>query len=252
MDTSSTTINYPKYNILASHIQLPLKEDKQMNAIIIQKPISRKEITDWLSNKLKDSLNDKADEFIKHFKKNIPRTIDTMSQLFLEFMHKLQQDYSDDKDRLDKIESYVCQELYDYFFTDPQGDEAIQGEALESRIAAFNLLDLNISHLGATIDQKDMETIVSLASHELQVLDKEKGPKEKLHTLVKIHQIITDTIGEQSTDVLLPILIYTIVKTNPTRLLSNLKYISRFQRPDQLTGQSSYCLTNTVCVILLY
>ncbi|KAG1451077.1 hypothetical protein G6F46_009830 [Rhizopus delemar] len=249
MDTSSTTINYPKYNILASHIQLPLKGDKQMNATIIQKPISRKEITDWISNKLKDSLNDKADEFIKHFKKNIPRTMDTMSQLFLEFMHKLQQDYSDDKDRLDKIESYVCQELYDYFFTDPQGDEAIQGEALESRIAAFNLLDLNISHLGVTIDQKDMETIVSLASHELQVLDKEKGPKEKLYTLVKIHQIITDTIGEQSTDVLLPILIYTIVKTNPTRLLSNLKYISRFQRPDQLAGQSSYCLTNTMAAV---
>ena len=45
LDTSHMK-NHPKYTILASHIQLPL-QDQQINVILIQKPISRKEIMDW-------------------------------------------------------------------------------------------------------------------------------------------------------------------------------------------------------------
>jgi hypothetical protein len=47
-----------------------------------------------------------------------------------------------------------------------------------------------------------------------------------------------------SADVLLPLLIFTIVKSNPTNFLSNLKFIQRYRR--HITGQESYCLTNMV------
>ncbi|CAO3703986.1 unnamed protein product [Rhizopus stolonifer] len=256
---SSSMVRNPKYTILASHLQLPLKDEKRMNVVMLQKPISRKEITDWINRDTlkEDTLSHKIEEFVKDFKKNVPRTIDLMSEMFLDFMHELYQDFSDDKDKLDKIESYICQQLYTHFFPDPRGDESMQGEALESRIAAFNLLDLDLSHLGVSISQEGIDLIVKLAGAELQELNAVKGPKEKLDRLVKIHQIITNTVQEDTndkeekitmlnTDVLLPLLIYTIVKTNPTNLLSNIKFIQRFRRQDQLNGQSSYCLTNTV------
>ncbi|CAO3703985.1 unnamed protein product [Rhizopus stolonifer] len=259
---SSSMVRNPKYTILASHLQLPLKDEKRMNVVMLQKPISRKEITDWINRDTlkEDTLSHKIEEFVKDFKKNVPRTIDLMSEMFLDFMHELYQDFSDDKDKLDKIESYICQQLYTHFFPDPRGDESMQGEALESRIAAFNLLDLDLSHLGVSISQEGIDLIVKLAGAELQELNAVKGPKEKLDRLVKIHQIITNTVQEDTndkeekitmlnTDVLLPLLIYTIVKTNPTNLLSNIKFIQRFRRQDQLNGQSSYCLTNTMAAV---
>ncbi|KAI9258488.1 hypothetical protein BY458DRAFT_518027 [Sporodiniella umbellata] len=183
-----------------------------------------------------------------------------MSESFLDFMHDLYQEFSEDNDRLDKIELYICNELYHTFFPDPRGDEAMQGEALESRIAAFNLLDLDLSHLGVSISQEGIDLVVESAGAELQGLDTVKGPKDKLDKLIKIHQIITDAVQKDTedrkeeatllnTDVLLPLLIYTIVKTNPTNLLSNIKYIQRFRRQDQLNGQSSYCLTNTFAAV---
>ena len=52
------------------------------------------------------------------------------------------------------------------------------------------------------------------------------------------------TLGSASADVLLPLLIFTIVKSNPTNFLSNLRFIHRFRRPSRITGQESYCLTN--------
>lgn len=54
------------------------------------------------------------------------------------------------------------------------------------------------------------------------------------------------TLGSASADVLLPLLIFTIVKSNPTNFLSNLRFIHRFRRPSRISGQESYCLTNMV------
>lgn len=54
------------------------------------------------------------------------------------------------------------------------------------------------------------------------------------------------TLGSASADVLLPLLIFTIVKSNPTNFLSNLRFIHRFRRPSRILGQESYCLTNMV------
>ena len=62
------------------------------------------------------------------------------------------------------------------------------------------------------------------------------------------------SLRSASADVLLPLLIFSIVKSNPTNFLSNLRFIQRFRRPSRIAGQESYCLTNIVCFyfILLY
>lgn len=235
-----------------------------------------------------------AYRFIKKYKKNPPRTTDAASHKLLDFLDDLREEEQvEDKERLDTIETYLCNQLYDRLFTNPDGDEAMQDEALESRIAALNLLDLDLNHLGVLLqdpnDIENMNGVVKLAGTQLQQLNTIMGAKEKLEALIKTHEIIVEAIEEfakrnqdketldssaevvqemkhamstveeelseissASADVLLPILIFTIVKSNPTNFLSNLKFIQRYRRPEELSGQASYCLTNMVRIYILY
>lgn len=76
-------------------------------------------------------------------------------------------------------------------------EENFQDEVLESRIAALNLLDLNLGHLGVTVDKSETESIdnmVKVAGAELQRLNEIPNAKEKLNALVKTHQIIVGNI----------------------------------------------------------
>jgi hypothetical protein len=310
LDPSSITPDHPKYNILASHVQLPLRNDKLITVMLIQKPLSRKDIIEWTETKAKndksintpliDPLSVQVDEFIQKYKKNPPKTTDLSSDKILDFLEDMRDEINNDNDvdRLDAIETYICHQLYDHLFTHPDGDEAMQDEALESRIAALNLLDLDLNHLGVSFDEegKQFEDIAKIAGAQLQQLNTMMGAKDKLLALVKTHQIIVDaiegfadkhrhaptttldssaevvqemkhamaTVNEEeeeeeeekpsqvNADVLLPILIFTIVKSNPTHFLSNLKFIQRYRRQDQLRGQASYCLTNMVISNSIY
>jgi Vacuolar sorting protein 9 (VPS9) domain len=54
-------------------------------------------------------------------------------------------------------------------------------------------------------------------------------------------------IRSAGADVLLPLLIYTVVKSNPQKFVSNLKFIQRYRMSSKLIGEASYCLTNMVC-----
>ena len=50
-----------------------------------------------------------------------------------------------------------------------------------------------------------------------------------------------------SGDVLLPILIFSVVKANPSRLVSHLLFTQRF-RNQSFSGEESYCLINLMAV----
>lgn len=80
--------------------------------------------------------------------------------------------------------------------------------------------------------------------------EKVKGDEEKDQQNASVESpALSDggqTLGSASADVLLPLLIFTIVKSNPTNFLSNLRFIHRFRRPSRISGQESYCLTNMV------
>ncbi|CAO3615586.1 unnamed protein product [Mucor fragilis] len=192
LDPSSITPDHPKYNILASHVQLPLRDDRLITVMLIQKPLSRKDVVEWIEARAKnikdigsplvDACSAKVDQFIKGYKKNPPRTTDLSSNRVLDFLDDLRDsDIHDDIERLDTIETYICHQLYDQLFTNPEGDEAMQDEALESRIAALNLLDLNLQHLGVTIeseqDNEHLNHIVKEAGTQLQQLNTIMGAK---------------------------------------------------------------------------
>ncbi|KAI9494754.1 hypothetical protein BDB00DRAFT_816923 [Zychaea mexicana] len=337
--------------------------------MLIQKPISKAEVIDWAESHAEKSKNmnslnithlsdtagkdPRVSEFIKTYRKRPPRNLDQASGAMLDLLDELSSDMDDEN--IDKVESYICYELYDCLFATPGGDESLQDEALESRIAALNLLDLNLEHLGVIVEDQsetdDIEIVVKEAGLQLQQLNSIPDAKGKLTGLVRTHQIIVDAIEKfaeryrkarldgdlevvqemkqamstvndeevhkstkpassdppitdstdekaepfeplsgalsadttsttssdkklptapaldtaaanvstpasdhqslrsASADVLLPLLIFTIVKSNPPNFLSNLRFIQRFRRPSRVAGQESYCLTNIMAAI---
>ncbi|BGP17584.1 hypothetical protein JCM10213_001232 [Rhodosporidiobolus nylandii] len=52
-----------------------------------------------------------------------------------------------------------------------------------------------------------------------------------------------------SADLILPLLIYSVVRANPPHLVSHLNFVHRFRSESLLHGQSSYCFTNFSAVV---
>ncbi|KAI8343145.1 hypothetical protein BC941DRAFT_410535 [Chlamydoabsidia padenii] len=389
LDPTSITSDHPVCNILATHVPVKLRDHKTIKVMLIQKPLSKSDVMDWMRNRqnsetattthsttsslplksapLDDPLAPTVDAFLKAYRQRPPKTMTMASEQWADFLDDLGDSMDNSAgnnvdDRLDIIESYMCRELYDKLFIAGASDDSFQDEVLESRIAAVNLLDLNLGHLGVTVDSIEVESIanmVNTAGTQLQQLNSIPGAKEKLDILVKTHQIIVDAIerfaeqqkdtsintdlevvqemkhamsavndvdnsrtntkstianqsnqaitkkistdtastiqhddnsdnseshkgtdsdnvetaidsndtssstsipasesapeqtnlGAASADVLLPLLIFTIVKSNPTNFMSNLKFIQRFRHPSRLNGQASYCLTNILAAV---
>ncbi|GAA5827339.1 hypothetical protein JCM11251_003772 [Rhodosporidiobolus azoricus] len=59
----------------------------------------------------------------------------------------------------------------------------------------------------------------------------------------------TSSPSTSSADLILPLLIYSVVRSNPPHLISHLNYVHRFRCDSLLRGQSSYCFTNFSAVV---
>ncbi|CBQ70959.1 related to Phosphopantothenoylcysteine decarboxylase [Sporisorium reilianum SRZ2] len=127
-----------------------------------------------------------------------------------------------------------------------------------------------------------LDRIVQQCGAELQRLESAtcRSPQAKLEVLVRAHKIAvqgaaelpsikmrdddadaddnatdatpatTKKAGEStSADLILPILIYSIVASNPSRLASNLLYIERFRAESLVQGETSYCLVNVQAAV---
>lgn len=51
-----------------------------------------------------------------------------------------------------------------------------------------------------------------------------------------------------SSDLLIPILIYSVVKSNPTQLVSHVLYVERYRRHSAAGGEEGFCLINVMAV----
>lgn len=92
----------------------------------------------------------------------------------------------------------------------------------------------------ATPDGADMARNASETSSEINLLfppAQSKRPRREDDQYIR----------SAGADVLLPVLIYTVVKSNPQKFISNLKFIQRYRMSSKLIGEASYCLTNMVC-----
>lgn len=134
-----------------------------------------------------------------------------------------------------------------------------------------------------------LDDIVERCGVQLQLLEDQErlSPSDKLEVLVSAHKIIVEglarlprldlvdevdakkeereredipgdkeadeekksTSSTSSADLILPILIYCIVKSNPSRLASNLLYIQRFHAEALARGEADYCLVNVQAAV---
>ncbi|KAL1410017.1 hypothetical protein Q8F55_004019 [Vanrija albida] len=258
-------------------------------------------------------------------------------------------------DGTERIEGLVCRLLYNRIFSPLHSDDARHDEALSSRIAALNLLDLSLDHLGLITRppgeevkgevRKGLAQLVEEVGHELQTLAAASRltPKDKADVLVKAHQLVVEGLGrlppiqlrpegesyhatedeedEASTglstiaesestpqalravpstavpdlvlsasasgniddkaeetlsdsvgtvipptegsepadkpkpqptsgaDLILPIIIYAVVKANPAQLASQLMYLRRYRSAICLEGEANYAIVNLTAVV---
>ncbi|WVW80846.1 hypothetical protein I302_102836 [Kwoniella bestiolae CBS 10118] len=107
----------------------------------------------------------------------------------------------------EKVEAVVCRLLYNRLFSPLESDDARHDEALASRIAALNMLDLSLDHLGlitrpegeepAGTIAKGLADIVDDIGHEFQKLSGSDclTPKDKASVLIKAHQVVVDGLA---------------------------------------------------------
>ncbi|WRT70689.1 uncharacterized protein IL334_007687 [Kwoniella shivajii] len=108
----------------------------------------------------------------------------------------------------EKVEGLICRLLYNRLFSPLESDDARHDEALASRIAALNMLDLSLDHLGlitrpegeqpeGTIAQ-GLTDIVDRIGDELQKLSGSDclTPRDKARVLITAHKIVVDGLAQ--------------------------------------------------------
>ncbi|EJU03535.1 hypothetical protein DACRYDRAFT_114918 [Dacryopinax primogenitus] len=106
------------------------------------------------------------------------------------------------RDALDRVEAVVCILLFDRLFRPQDSDDDRHDEALASRIAALNMLDLGLEHLGVDVvgrkgeGDKEVEEVVKACGRELQKLPLVQAPREKAAILVTAHKIVADGLAQ--------------------------------------------------------
>ncbi|EKM50210.1 uncharacterized protein PHACADRAFT_213959 [Phanerochaete carnosa HHB-10118-sp] len=99
---------------------------------------------------------------------------------------------------VEAAERTICSIFYDRLFMQSSTDDATHDEALSSRIAAVNLLDLTLGHLGVDVgDPADaVEAVVKSCGQTLTQLELTcRAPVDKAAILVTAHKILVDGLS---------------------------------------------------------
>ncbi|KAJ1734848.1 hypothetical protein LPJ61_000854 [Coemansia biformis] len=154
------------------------------------------------------------------------------------------------------VEKLVTESVYVRIFA--LDDDRVQDERFASKVAALNVAGITLEHLGLA-KSLDLQRICVAAGRILGRVDGVKSPAEKLKLIVDAHKCVVErvqTLNEQkrnselAADCILPLLIYAVVKTNPPRLISNLRFVQRYRTQALLAAQFEYCMTNAQAAAL--
>lgn len=141
-----------------------------------------------------------------------------------------------------QITNHIMDKLYHKLY--PQN---VMDKDLIIHQRCLSLQWIELKHL-TTITNIDLETFLPSTIGYIEQIDKVKNPRDKIEQIVKVIQIINDTLKfsygdkiEVGLDVELPFLFFIIIKSSPKRLASNIRYIELFH--DDLSGLIHHKLT---------
>ncbi|KII87103.1 hypothetical protein PLICRDRAFT_42742 [Plicaturopsis crispa FD-325 SS-3] len=100
---------------------------------------------------------------------------------------------------LESVERTICTLFYDKLFLPSTSDDASHDEALTSRIAALNMLDLSLEHLDVHIGDAGpgLDVVVRACGETLTQLDVAcRSPADKAAVLVAAHKIVVDGLSK--------------------------------------------------------
>jgi hypothetical protein len=205
-----------------------------------------------------------ADMSSSRILQTIPSTEDASVRIqsFLEAMHQwmdpalipeLGGDFTEDKQLqvLSGLESYLSVKLSRRMqsnLMDKQHDDALQ-----FRIALLNAAGVSMSQFGIDDDMVEaVNKMLKCGGFELLKIDLMQSPAGKSAAILGFNQSVIDLLeghledGDASVnaDILLPAIIYTLVRINPPRLVSSLRFTQRFRYHGFQRAQSAYALTN--------
>ncbi|XP_052737811.1 rab5 GDP/GTP exchange factor isoform X2 [Bicyclus anynana] len=146
--------------------------------------------------------------------------------------------------KLDRANIASCQPLY----------KAISGECqcdMSERIQQLSWVGKR--HLECKLDRANIASCQPLykAISELLAMDGAPSPGGKLTRVRRACRHVLALCGAPaSADDLLPALIFTVLKANPPRLVSNINFVTRFCNAQRLmTGEGGYYFTNLCCAV---
>ncbi|KAJ2450536.1 hypothetical protein EV183_004212 [Coemansia sp. RSA 2336] len=170
---------------------------------------------------------------------------------------------------LECVEKLVMEALYPRLFSPSFSDDRAQDEQFASKVAALNMAGITLTHLGLAKSLASNSELLRICAETGRLLDRIDGPRspaEKLKLIVDAHRCVVDRMqvlndrlkrasqpeensqSELSADSILPLLIFAVVKCNPRRFISNLRFIQRFRTQSLLASEFDYCMTNTQAV----
>ncbi|KAH9004555.1 hypothetical protein EDB86DRAFT_1959670 [Lactarius hatsudake] len=100
---------------------------------------------------------------------------------------------------LEAVERVICALFYDRLYLLPKSDDASHDEALSSRVAALNMLDLGLEHLGVDIGAAGagVEAVLKVCGDILSRLEnpETRCPADKAAVLVAAHKAVVDGLS---------------------------------------------------------
>ncbi|KDR67748.1 hypothetical protein GALMADRAFT_258040 [Galerina marginata CBS 339.88] len=100
---------------------------------------------------------------------------------------------------MEAVERTITSLFYDRLFMQPTTDDASHDEALSSRVAALNMLDLGLGHLGIevgeAVNEAELDAVVKACGEMLTQLDTCRSPGDKSAILVAAHKVVVDGLS---------------------------------------------------------
>ena len=140
----------------------------------------------------------------------------------------------------EEIEKYITSCMYNHIFP---SESSI--EDTELHLKSLELDWIKPEHLDIVPANRN-EDMWKLAIEAMESMETYRAPAEKLNCLLDCMSIIVNVLtlvsagAGISTDDSLPIIIYVVIKAKPTRLYSNLNYISKFRHSSKMIGLKGF------------